>query len=155
MEYSDNGLKFTTQFEGLRLQSYQDSVGVWTIGWCHTRDVAPSQSITQDQAMEFLKEDIQPCVDFINSQCKVQLNQNQFDALVDFAFNLGTGALGGSTLFKLVNAGDFAAAAEEFIKWNHAGGKVLPGLTKRRLAERDLFLSTMLQHSSNKNYSGW
>src|SRR5215469_13127525 len=103
MEYSDNGLKFTTQFEGLRLQSYQDSVGVWTIGWGHTRNVGPGQSITQDQAMEFLKEDVQTCVDFINSHCKVQLNQNQFDALVDFAFNLGTGALGSSTLIRLVN----------------------------------------------------
>ena len=72
---------------------------------------------------------------------KVAVNQNQFDALVDFAYNLGVNALAGSTLLKKLNAGDFAGAADEFPKWNKAGGKVLKGLVRRRAAERSLFLS--------------
>jgi lysozyme len=140
MDYSEAGYALTEQFEGLRLQAYQDSVGVWTIGYGHTGpDVQPGMTITQAQAAALLQQDVASSVSCVNGAVTVDLQQNQFDALVDFAFNLGCGALRGSTLLKMVNAGDFAGAAGQFGRWVNAGGKPLPGLVKRRAAEAALF----------------
>lgn len=141
MKYSDRGLKLTAAFEGLRLEAYQDSVGVWTIGYGHTKGVKPGDTITQQQALDLLRQDVKSAEDDVNRLVKVPLNQNQFDALVDFTFNLGGGALARSTLLTFVNARNFAGATLEFHKWNKAGGRELAGLTRRREAEVDLFVS--------------
>ncbi|OQS41126.1 lysozyme [Chromobacterium haemolyticum] len=140
MKASNGGIKLIQGFEGLRLKAYQDSVGVWTIGYGHTGpDVTPGQVITQAQADALLARDLERFEAGVARLVKVPLNQNQFDALVCFSFNLGLGALQGSTLLRLLNAGDYAGAAVQFPRWNKAGGKELPGLTRRRAAEQSLF----------------
>jgi len=138
--YSNDGLNMTKQFEGCVLTAYQDQVGVWTIGYGHTgRGVVSGLGITQDQAAAFLASDIAGVATFVNQAVTVPLQQNQFDALVDFAFNLGRAALAGSTLLKEVNAGNFAGAAGQFPLWDHAGGQVVAGLLRRRNAEQAMF----------------
>jgi lysozyme len=98
--------------------------------------------MTQEQADALLMKDIARFQDGVNKLVTYKpLTQNQFDSLVDFAFNLGLGNLGSSTLLRKLNAGDVKGAADEFLRWNRAGGQVLAGLTRRRQAERDLFLS--------------
>ena len=96
--------------------------------------------ITSSQADDFLKDDVQTAESTIASKVTVSLNQNQYDALSSFIFNLGSRNFGGSTLLKKINEGKFSEAADEFPKWKMAGGKVMPGLVRRRAAERDLFL---------------
>lgn len=139
MEYSPDGLQLTKSFEGCRLQAYLDSVGVPTIGYGHTHGVTMGMSCTQEQADAWLQEDVQWAVQAVNNLVTVPLTQQQFDALVDFTFNLGTGALQRSTLLRLLNSGNYQGAAGEFEKWDKAGGKVLPGLLRRRQAERNMF----------------
>jgi lysozyme len=139
LKMGNAGLALTMQFEGCKLMAYQDSVGVWTIGYGHTGNVKAGDTITESQAEDFLKADLATAERNVNSQIMGELTQNQFDALVDFTFNLGGGALAGSTLRKMLNAGDYEGAAKEFLRWNKAGGRVLPGLTRRRQAEVDLF----------------
>lgn len=139
MNYSKTGLALTESFEGLRLTAYQDSVGVWTIGYGHTNGVQQGQTITLQQAEAFLVADIAWAVAFVNHVLTVLVTQGEFDALVDFVFNLGSGTLVHSTLLQLVNSGNFSAAADEFAKFDHAGGKVVAGLLRRRLAEKQIF----------------
>ena len=133
------------EFEGLRLHAYQDSAGVWTIGWGHTGDVRRGQSITVHQAEALLALDIGIAAAAVNRHVEAPLSQNMFDALVSFTFNLGEERLAQSTLLKKLNLRDYHAAANEFTKWTKAtvkGRKVtLPGLVRRRAAERSLFLS--------------
>jgi lysozyme len=134
--------KLTKDSEGLELHAYQDSGGVWTIGWGHTgADVKPGAVITEAEAETLLMDDLTHAGNAVNRRVTVQLSENEFDALTDFTFNLGEGALAGSTLLKLVNQSKMIEASEEFGKWVHAGGKVLPGLVKRRAAEQELFLT--------------
>lgn len=139
MIYSPTGRALTEKCEGLSLNAYQDSVGVWTIGYGHTSGVYAGMTCTQAQADQWLAEDIQGSAYVVNKVVTAPLNQNQFDALVDFVFNLGSGNFQSSTLLRLLNQGDYAGASNEFPKWNHAGGKELAGLTVRRLAEQQLF----------------
>ena len=140
LSYSDQGLALTEQFEGLRLTAYQDSVGVWTIGYGHTGpDVKPGLTITQEQASALLLRDVAGAVAAVNILVTVRLTQNQFDALVDFTFNEGQGNLASSTLLRELNAGNTAGAAAQFLVWVYAGGVQLPGLVKRRQAEAALF----------------
>lgn len=139
--YSKSGLAFTEEFEGLRLAAYQDQVGVWTIGYGHTANVYPGMQITQLQAEQFLLNDVQLAVHCVNGLVQVLLTQDEFDALVDFVFNLGTGAFSGSTLLRMINAQNFAGAAGEFVKWDHAKGQVVAGLLARRQAEVTMFES--------------
>jgi lysozyme len=141
MRYSSDGMHLTEGFEGCRYEAYRDVVGVLTIGYGHTLGVYEGQVITQDQAEAFLREDIQRSEDDINRLVKVPLTQGQFDALVDFDFNLGGDALTNSTLLRKLNKGDFEGAAKEFERWDMAGGKHLAGLFRRRKAEEDLFKS--------------
>jgi len=136
---SQNGLNLIETSEGCRTTAYQDSVGVWTIGYGHTSNVSPGETCTLQQAEEWLQQDVSGAEYVVNTVVKAPLNQNQFDALVDFVFNLGSGNFQSSTLLKLLNAGDYQGASNEFPKWNHAGGVVVPGLTTRRLAEQKLF----------------
>lgn len=125
--------------EGLVLSAYQDSVGIWTIGYGSTRNVHEGDQITEAQATERLKDDLRVAEACVNLNAP-DLTQHQFDALTDLVFNIGCNAFANSTLCRLLHRGDFAGAAEQFERWDHAGGRVLPGLTQRRLAERELFV---------------
>lgn len=133
------------QYEGLRLHAYQDSAGVWTIGWGHTGDVRRGQSITVHQAGALLALDIGIAAAAVNRHVEAPLNQGMFDALTSFVFNLGEGRLASSTLLKKLNLRDYHAAAAEFPKWVKAtvrGKKItLPGLVRRRAAERAMFVN--------------
>lgn len=140
MNYSNDGLHLTEQFEGCRLIAYPDQGGVWTIGYGHTAGVKLGMTCTMEQAEEWLRHDVEDAEKAVNDLVKVPLSQKQFDALVDFVFNLGTGNFAKSTLLRLVNASNFKYASKEFERWNRAGGIVRAGLTRRRLAEKDLFL---------------
>ncbi|MHC8408277.1 lysozyme [Pseudomonas sp. TMB3-21] len=140
MRTSIKGIDLIKSFEGLRLNSYQDSVGVWTIGYGTTRGIGPRMTITNDQAEQMLMKDIARFEPEVERLVKVPLNQHQWDALLSFVYNVGAMNLGTSTLLKLLNTRNYAAAAEQFPRWNKAGGKVLNGLVKRRAAERRMFV---------------
>lgn len=131
---------FVKQFEGCRLESYQDSGGVWTLGYGHI-GVREGDTCTQEQADAWLDEDIAKAQQYVDSLVTAPLNDNQNIALVDFTYNLGAGSLEKSTLLKLLNENDFAGAADQFGRWCYAGAEKVEGLLRRRLAERDLFLS--------------
>jgi lysozyme len=131
------------QFEGCRLAAYQDPVGVWTIGWGHTGpDVHPGMRWIQRDADNALIADLARASDAVVRLKRRLLTDHQMAALISFTFNLGPDALAKSTLLKLVNDAALAAAADEFGRWDHAGGRVLPGLTARRAAERAMFLTS-------------
>lgn len=142
MTTSEKGRALLKEFEGLRLTAYKDGAGVLTIGWGHTKGVFYGQVITEQQAEDFLTQDLAVAEKAVNDAVGVDITQNQFDALADFAFNLGGHALASSTLIRKLNAGDKMGAANEFAKWDHSAGKEVPGLLRRRLAERDLFLDS-------------
>ena len=143
----DDGINFIKQFEGFRSDPYQDSVGVWTVGYGSTflpdgsRVTADTPSVDEDDAVSLLKHALTKFEKVINEVVTVELNQNQFNALADFVYNVGSGNFESSTLLKDINAGDFTSAAEQFGRWNKAGGHVLAGLTTRRGKESELFLS--------------
>lgn len=137
---SQNGIDLIKSFEGCRLTAYQDSVGVWTIGYGHTYGVYAEMTITEQQAEDYLRADLGTSESAVNRLITCAINQNQFDALVSFAFNLGLGNFTSSTLLKKLNTGDITSAANEFEKWVKAGGEVLEGLVRRRAAEKELFL---------------
>lgn len=144
MRMSTAGLDLLTEFEGLRLKAYIDPVGIWTIGYGHTSAageplVASGLVITKDEAEEILKRDMGQYEDGVRKYVKVNLTQGQFDALTDFAYNAGVGALQKSTLLKKVNAGKFDEVPAEFMKWTKGGGRELPGLVRRRRAEVKLW----------------
>lgn len=128
-------------FEGCRLTAYQDSVGVWTIGVGHTGGIQPGQTCTQEQADQWLADDLERAAQGVAAVLQVPVTQGQFDALVSFAYNLGVGALSKSTLLRLLNEGKADAASSEFPKWSFAGGKFVDGLHRRRLAEQEMFRS--------------
>lgn len=141
MRTSKNGIELIKKFEGIKTKAYKCPAGVWTIGYGHTKNVQKGDTCTMAQAVEFLKEDLRVFECAINDLVKVELNQNQFDALVSFVYNVGAGAFQDSTLRKFLNAGHFPLAAGQFDRWNKAGGVVLEGLVKRRAAEKELFLA--------------
>lgn len=128
-------------FEGLELEAYLCPADIWTIGYGHTGDVKEGDTITKAEAGDLLDKDLEKFRSGVNRCVKVPLNENQFGALVSFAYNVGIGSLQSSTLLKLLNAGDYDAAADQFPRWNKSGGKVLTGLTRRREAERAVFLT--------------
>lgn len=147
MKTSDRGIELIKAHEGLRLEAYPDPAHGWkvaTIGYGHTSAAGPPKvergmKITEAGADAILRQDLAKFEGYVTDAVKVPLNQNEFDALVSFTFNLGPGNLRSSTLLRKLNAGDRAGAADEFLKWDKAGGKKLAGLTKRREAERALF----------------
>lgn len=136
------GLELIKRFEGLRLDKYQDAVGKWTIGYGHL--ILPEErfdrALTPEEATALLQRDLLRTEQGVRRCVTVDLNPNQFDALVCFTFNLGVGNLQSSTLLRLLNQHQYLEAAEQFPRWNRAGGVVLNGLTRRREAERQLFL---------------
>lgn len=129
-------------WEGLRLNAYRDPVGIPTIGYGHTGpDVHMGQVITEAQADALLANDLHKFETVVGGLAGPNTTEGQFDALVSFSFNLGGAALKSSTLLKRHLAGRYREAADEFLKWNHAGGVELAGLTKRRKGERERYLS--------------
>ena len=139
MTASESAYGLIRRFESLRLTSYRDPVGIWTVGYGHTQNAAPDQTITEQGAETFLHQDVSVVEGVLTAAIMVPATQNQFDACCSLAFNIGRGNFTKSTLLKKLNAGDAPGAAEEFLRWNHAGGQVLPGLTARRIAEQQLF----------------
>jgi lysozyme len=140
LDYSSTGFALTRSFEGLRLAAYQDSAGVWTIGYGHTGpEVHAGQRITEQEAEGLLRADLAAAVECVRHALKVELTQSQFDALVDFCFNVGRGNFLGSSLLRFANAAEMESATQQFGLWVHAGGRVLPGLVRRRAAEAALF----------------
>lgn len=147
LSINENGLRLIKHFESLKLTAYQDSIGVWTIGWGHTglthRDgtVYEGRTITEEEAEGLLRHDVSLFEKAVNRSVRVELNPDQFSALVSFTFNLGERNLKRSTLLRKLNEGNYFGAAKEFKRWNRAGGKRLAGLVRRRLSERNLFCS--------------
>lgn len=148
MKISENGLKLIKKFEGLSLKPYLCSAGIPTIGFGNTfyenmkKVTLQDETITEERADSLFNFLVTTnYVNVVNRLVIVDINQNQFDALVSFVYNLGSGNFEKSTLLKKVNQEDFIGASLEFEKWNRASGKVLNGLTKRRLSEKELFLS--------------
>ena len=134
MNISQNGIDFIKGFESLRLTAYQDSVGVWTCGWGHTNGVTSSTVCSEPQAEQWLADDLAPA-DAAVTRMAPDCNQNQHDALCSFTFNLGSGAL------SQMLAHGFDNVSTQILRWDRAGGQVVAGLTRRREAERTLFLS--------------
>lgn len=142
MKTSQQGIDLIKASEGLQLKAYPDpgtGAEPWTIGYGSTRGVTRSMTITAAQAEQMLQVDLRQVEGAVSRLVTVPLTQGQFDALVSFAYNVGEGNLAGSTLLRKLNAGDARGAAEQFGKWVYAAKKILPGLVKRRAAERALF----------------
>lgn len=139
------GLTLIKSFEGLSLEKYRDAVGKWTIGYGHL--ILPNenfpQALSKIEAEDLLRADLGVTERGVHRLVTVDLNQNQFDALVAFAFNVGLGNLQNSTLLRLLNQGQYQEAADQLPRWNKAGGKILAGLTRRRDAERALFMASV------------
>jgi lysozyme len=145
MHVSPSGVDLICNFEGLRLKAYDDGVGVWTIGFGTTKypngiRVKKGDTCTLDQAKAYMQNDLKSFEQTVNNTVKVLLNQNQFDALVSLAYNIGSTAFKNSTLVRQLNEGNYKAAANQFNVWVNAGGKRMQGLVNRRAAERTLFL---------------
>jgi lysozyme len=139
MKTSARGRKLIKDFEGFRAKAYKCPAGVWTIGYGFTKGVDPLDSMTRAEADTRLAEelrDYEAAVERAAGEC----NQNQFDALVSFAWNVGTKGMAGSSVVKAHRRGDHDAAARAFGLWNKAAGKVMSGLTRRRAAEAALYL---------------
>ncbi|NJR65394.1 MAG: lysozyme [Leptolyngbyaceae cyanobacterium CRU_2_3] len=137
---SAKGVSLIKSFEGLRLDAYLDPVGIWTIGYGTTKGIKAGMRITEAQAETYLREDLQRFEQAVQDNVKVSLSSDQFSALVSFTYNVGEGALASSTLLRLLNQGDYQGAADQLLRWNKGDGQELPGLTRRRKAERAMFL---------------
>lgn len=142
---SQRGLNQIASHEAWRSKAYKDTAGKWTIGYGHLiipgDGFSSASVITHEVGMSLLRADARIAERCVQQRVTRPLNQNQFDALVSFVFNVGCGAFGGSTLLRLVNAGQFPTAANEFAKWVNSGGRYTQGLANRRVAERALFLA--------------
>lgn len=137
---SQRGVDAVKRFEGYRTERYDDIAGNRTIGYGHLiRKGENYGKINEKKAEELLREDLKSAENAVRKYVKTDINKNQFDALVSFVYNVGTGNFKGSTLLKKVNSKDFEGAAGEFAKWNKAGGKVIAGLVKRRAEEKEMF----------------
>lgn len=144
MKTSQAGIDLITAHEGCVLHAYPDPAtggAPWTCGFGHTKGVHPGMVISHDQAVQFLREDLEEVEHQVWGLVQYPLSQNEFDALVSLVFNIGVGNFTKSTLLRKVNAHDMFGASQEFLRWNKAAGKVMKGLTIRREAERRLFLS--------------
>lgn len=139
MKPSDALIDFIKAWESLRLSAYDDGVGVATIGYGHTAGVKMGDTCTAEQADKWLRDEVDETWHAIDHGIHQTLAQHEMDACTSLAFNIGVTAFLGSTLLNRINNGDFGSAADEFLRWNRAGGKVLAGLTKRRQAERAMF----------------
>lgn len=146
MKTSDKGLALIEQFEGFSARPYRCPAGIPTIGYGATyypdgrRVTMQDKPVSEADATAMLRLMLASYEAGVSRYVQVPVTQGQFDAMVSFAYNIGLSALKNSTLLRLVNARDYAGAAAQFARWNKAGGKVLPGLTRRREAERVMFV---------------
>jgi lysozyme len=146
---SERGIDLIASFEGFVPHPYDDPVGYATVGYGHLlhksrvtdADRRHWGTLTPEQGKALLRKDVARFEKAVRRLVKTRITQGQFDALVSFAYNVGEGALAGSTLLRRLNAGDKHGAADEFLKWDVAGGQHLPGLARRRRAERDRFMA--------------
>lgn len=143
MILSQKGKDLIQSFEQCKLSAYQDQRGIWTIGWGHTLGVVAYLTCSSKEADEWFDQDMLNAENGVNNTVKVPLDQNQFDALVSFTFNVGVGSEAHSTLLKLLNNGDLSGAAKQFLVWNHVNGVTNVGLTRRRKAEQALFMEPL------------
>lgn len=146
MKMTKEGLALIKRFEGLRLDAYRDAVGVWTIGYGHTSvagapEVRAGLRISEADAHEILARDVDEFARGVRNAVTVELSEQQFSALVSFAYNVGLGGFKRSSVLTAVNARDFEAVPRRLNLWAKAGGRVLPGLVRRRAAEGALFMS--------------
>lgn len=141
MQINAKGLALMKAFEGCELKAYKDQAGVWTIGYGHTKDVVPGMIITQEEAEEYFKEDLLDFEEGVSDLLTIEVTDNQFSALVSFAYNLGLGSLKKSHLLSFLNQGMAEKAATQFVRWDLVNGIPDKGILRRREAERDLFLS--------------
>lgn len=139
MLLSENGLNIIKCFEGFHPEAYQCPAGIWTIGYGHTAGVNPGNVISAAEAEIFLRQDVSESEYIVRRFVSVLLNQHQFDALVSFVFNIGSGNFFSSTLLKKLNAENYIGAESEFLRWVYSSGVILPGLERRRSAEKALF----------------
>lgn len=139
MRPSMNAVNLIAKWEGFEPEAYRDVVGIWTIGFGHTKDVKEGDKISYYDAIALLKKEVAYFARGVELNVKVPVTQNMFDALTSFTYNLGIGNLKRSTLLRKLNREDYEGAAREFKRWNRAGGKVYRGLTSRRLEEEELF----------------
>jgi len=154
MHMSPHGLELLQQWEGFKTTVYKDSAGLPTIGVGHllTKSelssgkitingvpVSYENGLTEQQVTDLLAQDVQPAAAAVNNNVKVPLDQNQFDALVSFTFNVGVGAFTGSTLLKLLNQGQYDQVPDQLLRWTRAGGQVVQGLVNRRNNEIKLW----------------
>ena len=139
MKPSQDCVDLVKSFEGFRDKAYLCPAHVWTIGYGTTENVQSGDVVTETEAEELLRNDLLDASKAVDELVDVELSQSQYDALVSFIYNVGREAFRNSTMLKLINAGNFPGAALQFQRWNKGGGQVLPGLTRRRAAERALF----------------
>ena len=139
MNISKEGLSLIKKFEGCELEAYLCPAGVWTIGYGHTKDVKEGDKINRDEADYLLQEEMIEYESYINDFVEVPLNQNQFDALCSWVYNLGPTNLKNSTMLRVLNEEKYTDVPQEIKRWNKAGGEVLDGLIKRREAEAKMF----------------
>ena len=139
MKISNKGIDLIKHFEGCETEAYKCPAGVWTIGYGHIKGVQEGDVITEAQAHEMLVEELNEYENYIHDYVECPLNQDQFDAMVSWVYNLGSGNLRSSTLLRTLNAGDYAGVPAQMMRWNKPAGKPLEGLTRRRQAEADLF----------------
>ena len=139
MKISEDGLELIKKFEVCETSAYQDSVGVWTIGFGHTKGVEEGQTCSIEDAESMLADEMDEYEGYINNMVKVDLQQHEFDALVAWVYNLGPTNLGESTMLKVLNGGQFDRVPDEMNRWTRAGGEILEGLVRRRQAESLMF----------------
>jgi lysozyme len=139
MRINQTGFVMLTDFEDFKPKPYDDGTGTLTIGYGHTRSAVMPAEVTEEEAGELLKADLEYFEGIVKQEVRVPINRNQFSALVSLTYNVGEGNFRNSTLLKKLNNGNFKAAAGEFESWNRAGGKKLEGLVRRRAAEKQLF----------------
>lgn len=135
------GLELIQDFESCRLEAYQDSIGRWTLGYGRTQGIIPGMTCTQQEADEWFEDDINFVAARLSHILPTTLTENQYSACVSLAYNIGVARFRQTEMLVLLKAGAFQSAADEFLKFNHAGGHVVDGLTRRRKAERELFLT--------------
>lgn len=139
MKISQEGVALIKKFEGCELDAYQDSVGVWTIGYGHTKEVKEGDKINKDEADYLLQEEMIEYESYINDMVDVDLNQSQYDSMCAWVYNLGPSNLGSSTMLRVLNEGKYDEVPQQMKRWNKANGEVLDGLIRRREAEALLF----------------
>ncbi len=142
MNPSREGVDFVKRFVGFRSKAYQDTGGVWTVGYGTTENVSAGDEVTEQEALEMLANDLQEASAAVDDLVDVPLTQNQYDALCSFVYNVGREAFRNSTLLKMINAGrPVKDCGPQFDRWIKDNGKVIAGLVTRRKAEREMFES--------------